>query len=53
LAGEPGRVWGRLIVPDYDDLARDAYDTRQTTTRIAGTDGDPPPIREPRTVFDP
>lgn len=47
------RVWGRLIVPDYDDLARDEYDVRTTTTCIAGTGGDPPPVREPRTVFDP
>ncbi|GAA4929460.1 arabinosyltransferase C [Actinomycetospora succinea] len=53
LAGEPGRVWGRLVVPDYDDLARDAYDARSTTTRIAGTDGDPPPVREPQTDFAP
>ncbi|TDQ46386.1 arabinosyltransferase C [Actinomycetospora succinea] len=52
LAGEPGRAWGRLLVAD-DDLARDAYDVRSVTTRIAGTDGDPPPVREPRTVFAP
>ncbi|MHC1559191.1 arabinosyltransferase domain-containing protein [Actinomycetospora sp. C-140] len=53
LAGEPGRVWGRLMVPDYGDLGRDAYDVRATTTRVAGTDGDPAPVREPRTVFSP
>ncbi|GLZ48979.1 arabinosyltransferase A [Actinomycetospora sp. NBRC 106375] len=53
LAGEPGRVWGRLMMPDYGDLRRDAYDVRPSTTRIAGTDGDAPPVREPRTAFSP
>lgn len=48
LAGEPGRVWGRLMIPDYRSLERDAYDVRATTTRVAGTEGDPAPSRDPR-----
>lgn len=47
LVGDPGRVWGRLLVPDYDTLEPDAYDVRTTSTRLSGTDGDPPPVRDP------
>lgn len=49
LVGDPGRVWGRLLVPDYRSLATDAYDVRTTTVRIPGSTGDPAPVRDPQT----
>lgn len=48
LAGDPGRVWGRLLVPDYADLEPDAYDLTTTTTQRGGTEGDAAPERAPR-----
>jgi len=47
LTGEPERRWGQVLVPDYGDLERDAYDATVTTSRIDGTAGDPPPVRQP------
>ena len=53
LRGEPERRWGRVLVPDYGDLDTGAYDVTKQTTTIAGTDGDPPPIRSPRPTRSP
>lgn len=53
LRGEPERRWGRVLVPNYGDLDTDAYDVTTQTTTIAGTAGDPPPIRSPRPITPP
>ena len=44
LPDEPGRRWGRILVPDLDELATDAYDTTRETGVVPGTAGDPPPV---------
>jgi arabinosyltransferase C len=40
LPDEPGRRWGRVLVPELGDLDTDAYDSRVTTRTIPGTAGD-------------
>ncbi|MEJ2871491.1 arabinosyltransferase C-terminal domain-containing protein [Actinomycetospora sp. OC33-EN08] len=44
LPDEPGRRWGRVLVPDLEDLAADGYDLARTTVTAPGTVGDPPPL---------
>ncbi|WP_433803568.1 arabinosyltransferase C-terminal domain-containing protein [Actinomycetospora sp. CA-084318] len=43
LSSEPGRRWGRVLVPELDDLAADRYAVARTTATVPGTAGDPPP----------
>nr|WP_281376351.1 arabinosyltransferase domain-containing protein [Actinomycetospora corticicola] len=43
LPDEPGRRWGRVLVPDLGDLETDRYDVTTTTRTLPGTEGDPAP----------
>ena len=48
LPDEPGRRWGRVLVPDLSKLKTDDYDVARSTRTIHGTDGDPPPVVDPQ-----
>ncbi len=41
LPDEPGRRWGRVLVPELGGLDTDAYDTHVTTRTMPGSEGDP------------
>lgn len=44
LPDEPARRWGRVLVPDLDELKADAYGLTRDTRVVPGTAGDPPPV---------
>ncbi|MFC5063259.1 arabinosyltransferase domain-containing protein [Actinomycetospora atypica] len=47
LPDEPSRRWGRVLVPDLEDLEADRYSVATETRTIPGTDGDPAPVVNP------
>ncbi|MCD2195996.1 arabinosyltransferase domain-containing protein [Actinomycetospora endophytica] len=47
LPDEPGRRWGRVLVPDFEDLGTDGYDVARDTRTTPGTTGDPSPVVDP------
>lgn len=47
LPDEPGRRWGRVLVPDLGDLETDRYDVATGTRTVPGTEGDPAPTVDP------
>ena len=47
LPDEPGRRWGRVLVPDLGELTSDAYGFTRSTRVVPGSVGDPPPVVDP------
>ena len=47
LPDEPSRRWGRVLVPDLEDLEADRYSVTAEARVLSGTEGDPAPVVNP------